>query len=450
MISSLSRRVPARIINYSADLRSGLDAHVFLVFAALIMTNLSRAVFPGIATDLIFAAAVLVVGFMLVGKKIPSRAKPAVLCFLVLLGGYAVLLLLEFNYVGVRHIFGILAAAIIYVFCYVHGVRLIRSKRILLLLVSAIAIMTLRYALILRGIQSSTVTSTIMCGILVCLILTIGLLLIIRSANRARQHRWAFVLFTLIAVIGIMFGIRSVTMVALLAYPLYWMFFFALRNRLIGILMFVSSIAGILLVIAAFGTPSFDPLLGDADRFARIYLGGRILTGRERIWSEAIDSMEASLWLGQGVGKVIIESEAPMLSSERKENLIANEQTTPIARPVSRTLGRLGDFHPPSVNIPKSAHNLFLQVGVQTGLPGIVTLAGLCLSLFVSLISKKGEKVQPLRRYVATYTLMFIYLSVFEVFLLQNILYWGVFAWIAIGIGAGVVNDRARAQDQLG
>lgn len=289
-----------------------------------------------------------------------------------------------------------------------------------------------------------------MCGILVCLILTIGLLLIIRSANRARQHRWAFVLFTLIAVIGIMFGIRSVTMVALLAYPLYWMFFFALRNRLIGILMFVSSIAGILLVIAAFGTPSFDPLLGDADRFARIYLGGRILTGRERIWSEAIDSMEASLWLGQGVGKVIIESEAPVLSSERKENLTANEQTVPIARPVSRTLGRLGDFHPPSVNIPKSAHNLFLQVGVQTGLPGIVTLAGLCLSLFVSLISKKGEKVQPLRRYVATYTLMFIYLSVFEVFLLQNILYWGVFAWIAIGIGAGVVNDRARAQDQLG
>lgn len=430
-------------MSHSASLRSRLNAHVFPVFAALIMANLSRAVFPGIATDLIFAAAVLVVGFVLVGKKIPSRTKPTVLCFLVLLGIYAVDLLLEFNYVGARHIFGILAAGIIYVFCYVYGGRLIRSKHILSLLVGAIAIMTLRYVLILRGVQSSTVTSTIMCGILVCLILTIGLL-IIRSANRARQHRWAFALFTLIAVIGIMFGIRSVTMVALLAYPLYWMFFFALRNRLIGILMFAASIVGILLVIAAFGTPSFDLLLGDADRFARIYLGGRILTGRERIWSEAIDNMEASRWLGQGVGSVIIESAVPALSSERQENIRANERTAPIARPVSRTLGRLGDFHPPSVNIPKSAHNLFLQVGVQTGLPGIVTLAGLCLSLFVSLISKKGEKVQPLRCYVATYTLMFIYLSVFEVFLLQNILYWGVFAWIAIGIGAGVVNDRAR------
>lgn len=450
MISSLPRRVSAWIIHYSAGLRSRLDAHVFLVFAALIMTNLSRAVFPGIATDLIFAAAVLVIGFMLIGEKISGRAKPAAFCFLVLLGIYAVSLLLKFNYVGIRHTFGILSAGIIYVFCYVYGMRLIRSKRILPLLASAIAIMTLRYVLILWGVQSSTVTSTIMCGILVCLILTIGIVLILRSANRARQHQWALVLFALIAVIGIMFGIRSVTLVALLAYPLYWMFFFALRNWLIGILMLVASIAGILLVIIVFGTPSFDSQLGEADRFARRYLGGRILNGRAELWSKAINDMEAALWLGQGAGAVIIESEAPALSSGRKENMKKPEYVRIIALPVSRTLGKLGDFHPPSGNAPKSAHNLFLQVGVQTGLPGMVTLAGLCLALFVSLRLKKGEKVQPLRRYVATYTLMFIYLSVFEVFLLQNILYWGVFAWIGIGIGAGVVNDRASGQDQLG
>ena len=445
MISSLSGRVPAWIINYSAGLRSRLEARIFLVFTALILANLSRAVFPGGVTDLIFAVAVLVIGFMLVGEKIPNRAKPTALCFLILLGIYAAAILSASSNAGARQTFGILASGIIYLFCYIHGPRLIRSKHILPLLAGAMAIMTLRYILMLRGVQSSTVTSSIMCGILVCLTLTIGIVLILRSANRARQHRWALLMFTLVIVFGIIFSLRSVVAVALSAYPLYWMLFYALRNRLVGILLAVSSIAGIVLVIIIVATPAFDSLLGEANRFARIYLGGRITSGREELWSKAVDDIAASLWSGQGAGAVVTEASAPELSTERKETITEKGNPT---LPVSRALSKLNDLHPPSRNIPKSAHNLFLQIGVQTGLVGIAVLAALCLSLFVSLRSKKGEKVRPLQRYVATYTFMLIYLSVFEVFLLQNILYWGVFAWILIGIGAAVVNDRARDQDR--
>ena len=476
MIESLSRRVPSWIANNSAGLRSRLDAGVFLVFAVLLLANLARVILPDLtadpifanATDLIFTAVVLGIGLMLVGAEIPKGARPTILCFLILLGIYAAALLLDFSYQGLRHTFAILAAGIIYVFCYAYGARLARSRYILPLLAVVTAILTLHYFLLLpRALDLNladefNLTSTIMCGILSCLILTAGMLLILRTANRARQHLWVSLMFAVLAVMGLLFGLRSIIAVVLLAYLLYWLFFYILRNWQVGIAMAVSSIVAIFFIVIIAATPFLDSLLGEADRFARGYMGGRLLSGRTSLWSEAIDWIAESPWQGQGAGSVIADLE----KAQVRGPLIAADETPPdpradpfdglfslrpvTARPISRTLGELGDAHPKYNTDPRSAHNLFLQIGIQTGLPGLAALAALCLSLFISLRSKSGEKVRPLQCYVAACTALFIYLSTFEVFLLQNILFWGVFAWILIGIGAGLVNDRTRGQKQLG
>ena len=476
MIESLSRRVPSWIANNSAGLRSRLDAGAFLVFAALLLANLARIILPDLtadpifanATDMIFAALVLGMGLMLVGAEIPKGARPTVLCFLILLGIYAAALLLDFSNQGFRHTFAILAAGIIYVFCYTYGARLARSRYILPLLAVVTAILTLHYflllprALALNLSDEFNLTSTIMCGILSCLILTVGMLLILRTASRARQHLWASLMFATLAVMGLLFGLRSITAAVLLVYLLYWLFFYILRNWLAGIAMAVSSIVAIFLIVIIAATPFLDSLLEEADRFARGYLGGRLLSGRAILWDEAIDWIAEAPWQGQGAGAIIADLEKAHVQTP----LMAADETPPDSRadpfdglfslrpvtamPISRTLGKLGDAHPAYNTDPRSAHNLFLQIGVQTGLPGLAALAALCLSLFISLRSKTGEKIRPLQCYVAACTALFVYHSAFEVFLLQNILFWGVFAWILIGIGAGLVNDPARGQKRPG
>lgn len=476
MISSLSRRLPAWIANDRAALRSRLDAGAFYVFAALLLVNLARVILPDLTadpifanvTDMIFAAVVLGIGLMLVGAEIPKGARPAVLCFLILLGIYAFGLLLDFSYQGLRHTFAILAAGIIYVFCYTYGARLARSKRILPLLAGVTAILMLHYFLILpRALDLNltdafNLTSTIMCGILGCLILTAGMLLILRTASHTRQHLWASLMFAMLAVMGLLFGLRSITSVVLLVYLLYWMFFYILRNRLAGIAMAVSSIVGLFLIVIIAATPFLDSLLGEADRFARGYLGGRLLSGRTSLWSEALDWIAESPWQGQGTGAIIADLEkaqelGPLMTADEIppdpradpfDGLFSLQPVT--AAPISRELGRLGDLHPAYNTDPRSAHNLFLQIAIQTGLPGLAALTALCLSLFISLISKSGAKIQPLQCYVAACTALFVYLSAFEVFLLQNVLFWGVFAWILMGIGASLVSDRARGKDRPG
>lgn len=449
MTSFLSQRLPDRLVHTGAVIRARMDEYSVLAFGFLLLANLVRIIALDLDAELsrvadwLLVAVVLGIGLMLAGARIPKESRPVALCFLILLGIYAAGLALNFSYQGLRHIFAILASGIIYLFCYAYGPRLLRSKHFLPLLAAALSVLLLHYTQILpriwalNRVNNLHFTSTIMSGILTCLTLTIGMTLIFRSKGRVRQHLWALLIFAVTAVLGLIFGLRALAVCTFLAFPMYGLFFHALRRRLAGIMLAVCSLAALLVIILFMGTSHLDSLLVEVDRLARGYGGGRILNGREVLWNKAIDGIEAAPWAGHGAGTTI--RNLKLKTRDRNKTTLSDKPDIP-ARPISHTLGGLGNLHT-NYNIePKSAHNLFLQIGIQTGLPGMAALVALCLLLVANLRSRNGERVQPLQCYVAAGTFMMICLSVFEVFLIQNILSWGVFAWIFMGIGAGLVN----------
>ena len=100
--------------------------------------------------------------------------------------------------------------------------------------------------------------------------------------------------------------------------------------------------------------------------------------------------------------------------------------------------------------IPASAHNLYLQVGVQTGVFGLGALMLLCASLIFNLRARSGAQVTPLHCYAAACTIAVLICETFDVYLLQNAFAVGCIAWILIGLGAGVVNHLPVRSAQAG
>ena len=95
--------------------------------------------------------------------------------------------------------------------------------------------------------------------------------------------------------------------------------------------------------------------------------------------------------------------------------------------------------------IPRSAHNLYLQVGVQTGVFGLGALALLCASLIFNLRVRTSAQVTPVHCYAAACTIAVLVQNTFDVYLLQNVFAVACVEWILIGLGAGVVNARLCA-----
>ena len=91
-------------------------------------------------------------------------------------------------------------------------------------------------------------------------------------------------------------------------------------------------------------------------------------------------------------------------------------------------------------NIPSSAHNLYLQVGLQTGVFGLGVLFLLCASLIFNLRAKPGMEVTWLHCYAAVCTITILVVNTFDVYLLQNVFAVACVQWILIGLGAGAVN----------
>ena len=93
-------------------------------------------------------------------------------------------------------------------------------------------------------------------------------------------------------------------------------------------------------------------------------------------------------------------------------------------------------------SVAKSAHNLFLQMGLQTGVVGLTVLALLLAALIFGVRSRLGAEVGPTQRFVAVCIVMVVFHNVFEVYLLQNLLSVGICSWILIGMGTGEVGHR--------
>ena len=97
-------------------------------------------------------------------------------------------------------------------------------------------------------------------------------------------------------------------------------------------------------------------------------------------------------------------------------------------------------------HLAEGAHNLFLQMGLQTGLVGVGALGLLCMSLIFNLRSRPGRKVTPVQCLAVAGTAMAITHSAFDIFLLQYVMTVAVFVWMFLGIGTGLAHKQPEGE----
>ena len=97
----------------------------------------------------------------------------------------------------------------------------------------------------------------------------------------------------------------------------------------------------------------------------------------------------------------------------------------------------------PELNLAESSHNLFLQIGLQSGLLGMAALALLCLSLIFNLRCREEARPTPVQCFTAAIAFTAIFQGAFEIFLLQHFLSAAIFVWATLGIGTGLVRRKA-------
>ena len=115
---------------------------------------------------------------------------------------------------------------------------------------------------------------------------------------------------------------------------------------------------------------------------------------------------------------------------------------------IGDAVNRLNRFMDPAPDrgIARTSHNLYLQMGLQTGMVGMVLAALLCASLFFNLRSRWGGRVTLAQRFVAACVFLAVVHGAFEVFLLQGATTVGVLAWMLIGMGTGAVHGDQRSR----
>ena len=100
----------------------------------------------------------------------------------------------------------------------------------------------------------------------------------------------------------------------------------------------------------------------------------------------------------------------------------------------------------PEEGIARTTHNLFLQMGLQTGIVGIALAALLCASLFFNLRSRWGGEATLAQRFLAACVFQVVVHGAFEVFLLQGATRVGALAWMLIGMGTGALCSDQPSQ----
>ena len=114
---------------------------------------------------------------------------------------------------------------------------------------------------------------------------------------------------------------------------------------------------------------------------------------------------------------------------------------------LGRYVRLVNDFVNPNETrqLAESSHNLFLHIGLQSGLVGLGGAALLCLSLIFNLRRRPQEAVTPVHCFAAAVAFTAIFYSAFEIFLLQHFLSAAVFPWAAIGIGTGLIHLNSNS-----
>lgn len=270
--------------------RRPLPLWVLLPLAALLLTNVLRVYFPGLATDALFGLALLGLGLSLLREPGPWP-RAVLFCFAALAALYALGLAIEFSAEGGRNLAAVLCAAAIFLFGFRNAAALTGHRALVAMLPVAMAALLVLY---LTPVSLDPHTLSAFFGYS---LLIIGLLLAV-----GRRQRWAQVAFPLAIVVGMAFGNRSLAVAALAGYGAYWAGKTMLRSRLramgmaAGLGLLICSLVALLVGLRA------TDALAELDRLSRESVGGRIQSGRQVLWHLALNRIAAAPWLGHGPG----------------------------------------------------------------------------------------------------------------------------------------------------
>lgn len=295
-----------------------------------------------------------------------------------------------------KHTFQIIFCLAVFRFFFINSAELIRSRAFWISLVAALVL----------GIAASatplTPAKNVASGYLSYVALTIGFLLALRL-NR-RRHLIVLTSFAVVAAIGFALDHRTMSGLGLFGALCYLAL--CLPNRRTVSVSILGGVAFVIIVIIAiFTQPEFQIYLRNIDQWFRIHTGRPALSGREFLWPILMKSLSYSPVFGLGAGMV-----------------------------------------PGGVfNTNLSAHNLYLQVALQTGILGTVILSGILLALWhLSRPTGNASSITSERVAVSMLAVIMIH-NCFEVVLLQNALVVGTSAWMLLGLSLGNISQlRSR------
>ena len=328
--SSLSRiQLVLRRVEFPND--------TFYLLVALLVSNYLRLFFDSLPLDIVFGVIGLVVGASLLRDGLPRVVWPVVAAFAGLLVVYGIGILFDFGYQGMRHVAGILFGGILFLFCYRNVAELIRHKYIIPLFVIAVLGLFLVY------VTPAGFNPNLFISMFSYLLLTIGLILLVRADSKMARFVLVHVVLGIVVAGGLVYGYRSLITALILAYPMYWAGYLFLKNRIGASVLSIAAGLFVALIIALYGTEFMDSRLTEWDSWARKYVGGRILTGRETLWRASLNAITESRLLGRGAGTVIIdlllEENAPVANNVTVRECL----NTAVVPDVERNFGLAND-----------------------------------------------------------------------------------------------------------
>ena len=194
-------------------------------------------------------------------------------------------------------------------------------------------------------------------------------------------------------------------------------------------------------------TGVIPPELGRLTELHRLRLDGNALTSSLPETLENLHQLQDLRLEGNGLIGCREESNYAIHRFLSIEQLPFCHQWTTEIGGLGRHVRLVNDFVNPDEKqqLAESSHNLFLHIGVQSGLVGLGAVGLLCLSLIFNLRRRGEADVTPVQCCTAACAFTAIFYSAFEIFLLQHFLSAAVFTWAAIGVGTGLAKAAPTA-----
>ena len=386
--------------------KQALFISIFLLLATL--RNSSAALKPLgfiVLGSLLLLNNLFFIRYLSVRKKIPRLLIPVLLNFVIFLNFYVTGLLLD----GLNSRSLAAVGMLFLILCFFTMMSLLpwrrQSLQVLSLTtgvyISVNALLWIVHSLP-RNFSSYLANPNTLGGILFCL-LFFPITEYLTTRNKNSRTLWLLIIIVGIGVI-LATKARSVwlAIVASFVTYLFWKFIIKKQSLFWGWLFSVFCIIGLFVY-------GYSALFNHNQSYyynsiIKEYTGGNLFSGRQILWSQLIEVIGEKPWLGYGSGA------------------LPNEV----------------------IQIPLSAHNLFLQIALQVGITGLFSFLLLLGSIwYVFWVGRTNQLV----RLSGAFFIGILVHQTFEVSLTQNALSIGLMQWLILAIGiSNSLDERIRCK----